>query len=291
MDENAEDKLVRRNYKDSLFCYLFREKENALSLYNALNGSNYTEADSLEIVTLEDAVYLSLKNDCAVYIHSSIALFEQQSSWNPNMPIRGLLYFAAEYSGWLSQNNKDVFSSKLIKIPNPQYFVLYNGERNKPEKVDLKLSEAFEKPAEGYEWTAHVINVNAGCNKEILDRCKVLGEYAQFVAEVRKNRCEGMPLVDAINTAIDSCIGRGILEQFLKKHKAEVMNMVLFEYDEDLHFKTLREEGREEGIYGAVDLLRSCGLADSTIKEKIMEKFSLTESQAEGYLTHGLVTA
>ncbi len=191
----------------------------------------------------------------------------------------------------MSQNNKDVFSSKLIKIPTPQYFVLYNGERNKPEKVDLKLSEAFEKPAEGYEWTAHVINVNAGCNKEILDRCKVLGEYAQFVAEVRKNRCEGMPLVDAINTAIDSCIGRGILEQFLKKHKAEVMNMVLFEYDENLHYKTLREEGREEGIYGAVDILRSCGLADSTIKEKIMEKFSLTEPKAEVYLTHGLMTA
>ena len=87
---------ARRNHKDGLFCRLFADRENALSLYNALTGSAYTDADGLEVVTLEDAVYISQKNDCAVCVQSSLALFEQQSSWNPNVPLRGFLYFAAE---------------------------------------------------------------------------------------------------------------------------------------------------------------------------------------------------
>ena len=158
---------ARRNHKDSLFCRLFAEKENALSLYNALTGSSYTSADGLEIVTLEDAVYLSQKNDCAVCVQSSLALFEQQSSWNPNMPLRGLLYFAAEYAGWLARHKKDVHSGGLVKIPAPNYYVLYNGTTERKEREELRLSDAFEKPAEGYEWTAHVVNVNAGHNTAI----------------------------------------------------------------------------------------------------------------------------
>ncbi|MBP5465901.1 MAG: hypothetical protein J6Y13_12110 [Treponema sp.] len=185
---------VRRNHKDSLFCRLFSDRENALSLYNALTGSSYTDADGLEIVTLEDAVYLSQKNDCAVCVQTSLALFEQQSTWNPNMPLRGLLYFAAEYAGWLARHKVDVHSSTLVQIPSPGYFVLYNGTEKQVEKTDLRLSEAFEKPAEGYEWTAHVVNVNAGHNSGILARCPLLGEYAAFIADIRQGQAAGLPL-------------------------------------------------------------------------------------------------
>ena len=239
---------IRRNHKDSLFCRLFAEKENALSLYNALTGSSYTDADGLEIVTLEDAVYLSQKNDCAVCVQSSLALFEQQSSWNPNMPLRGLLYFAAEYAGWLARNKKDVHSGGLVKIPAPNYYVLYNGLDREVETKDLKLSEAFEKPAEGYEWTAHVVNVNAGHNTAILNRCELLGEYAEFIADARQMQQEGLSPRDAVDAAVDACIRRdGKLAEFMRKHKAEVNGMYLFGVDfEKIHREAVIEKVREE---------------------------------------------
>ncbi|MCR5622635.1 MAG: hypothetical protein K6G18_12405 [Treponema sp.] len=239
---------ARRNHKDSLFCRLFSDKENALSLYNALTGSSYTDADGLEIVTLEDAVYLSQKNDCAVCVQSSLALFEQQSSWNPNMPLRGLLYFAAEYAGWLARHKVDVHSSSLVKIPSPVYFVLYNGMDRQVEKTELRLSESFEKPAEGYEWTAHVVNVNAGHNAQVLGRCPLLGEYAAFIADIRQGQADGKPLTEAVDAAVDKCIRKGgKLAEFMRKHKAEVNSMYLFGVDfEAIHREAMQREAQEK---------------------------------------------
>jgi hypothetical protein len=240
---------ARRNHKDGLFCRLFADRENALSLYNALTGSSYTDADGLEIVTLEDAVYISQKNDCAVCVQSSLALFEHQSSWNPNMPLRGLLYFAAEYAGWMARHKKDVHSGGLVKIPAPNYYVLYNGTDRNVDKMDLKLSEAFEKPAEGYEWTAHVVNINAGHNTAILRRCDLLEQYAQFIADIRQRQKDGLSPDNAVDAAVDACILRGgKLAEFLRKHKAEVNFMYLFGVDfEQIHREAMIEEAQEKG--------------------------------------------
>ena len=101
---------VRQTHKDRLFCNLFSKKENALSLYNALNGTDYKNENELEIVTLEDALYLTMKNDVSICLCGNISLWEQQSSVNPNMPLRGLLYFAREYEGWLASRKKDIIA-------------------------------------------------------------------------------------------------------------------------------------------------------------------------------------
>ena len=272
---------ARRNHKDSLFCRLFSDRENALSLYNALTGSSYTEADGLEIVTLEDAVYLSRKNDCAVCVQASLALFEQQSSWNPNMPLRGLLYFDAEYEGWLAKNKKYVYSGNLVKIPSPAYFVLYNGTERQEEKTELRLSDAFEKPSEGYEWTAHVVNVNAGHNAGILSRCQLLGEYADFIADVRQGQAAGKPLAGAVDAAVDKCIRRGgKLSDFMRKHKAEVKRMYWFEYDAKLHDEVLQEEAFEEGQKRA---LRNLMTNLSWSAEQAMDALSIPAEERGKY--------
>ena len=193
-------------------------------------------------------MYLSQKNDGAVCVQSSLALFEQQSSWNPNMHLRGLLYFAAEYAGWLARHKKDVHSGGLVKIPAPDYYVLYNGTAERQEREELRLSDAFEKPAEGYEWTAHVVNVNAGHNTAILDRCELLGEYADFIADTRQKQQKGLSPRAAIDAAVDACIQRdGKLAEFMRKHKAEVNGMYLFGVDfEKIHREAMKEEARKE---------------------------------------------
>lgn len=239
---------VHKKYKDRLFCHLFSEKENALSLYNAVNETDYTDVENLEIVTLEDVLYLSMKNDLAVYFHDCLDLFEQQSTVNPNMPVRGLLYFARELEGWLSRHSENLYSRKQIQLPTPGYYVLYNGSENMPEVQTLLLSNAFERKVEGYEWMAKVWNINAGHNLKLMKRCPILEEYSMFIGSIEKHRREGRKIEEAVTISIDSCIKEGILADYLRKHKAEVKGMVLTEFDQKLYEKTIHEEAREEGL-------------------------------------------
>ena len=281
---------VQRKYKDRLFCHLFSDRDNALSLFNAVSGTDYTDADGLKIVTLEDAVYLTMKNDLAVCIHSWLKLFEQQSSWNPNMPLRGFLYFAREFSGWLTQNRKDLYGTRLVKIPAPEYYVLYNGRREEADRQDLLLSDAFGHKVSGYEWTAHVININAGHTPDVMEKCRTLKEYSLFIDEVRREQDSGQALEDSVREAVNRCIRNGVLSEYLLKNKAEVSDMILTEYDEDLHTQTLlaegREEGREEGRREMVVEFARQGVSEVTISaatklsveqvRKILEEESVT---------------
>lgn len=246
----------RRNYKDRLFCRLFSEKDAALSLFNAANETHYTNADQLQITTLEDSLYLGLKNDLAICFHDSISLFEQQSSVNPNLPLRGLLYFARQYQNWLVSHDADLHSTKLIRLPAPRYYVLYNGLQTQPRKTIHRLSDSFLLETEGFEWTAQLLNINAEKAHPILKDCPLLRDYSFFVREVRKAeqslgkqaKASGETLSKALETAIDSCIAQDILKPYLTKHKAEVTQMILTEFNQELHERILRKEGFEDGF-------------------------------------------
>ena len=237
---------VQRNYKDTFFRMLFKEKENLLSLYNALNGTDYTDVDELEIATLENAVYMNYKNDVSFVFEHELLLYEHQSTVNPNMPLRDLFYVTDILQK--RTYNKDLYSTKRIRIPAPRFVVFYNGVDHQPERYTLKLSDAYEKKQEDpeLELTVTMYNINYGCNKEIMDACRTLKEYAMYVERVR-TYAKQMPLNEAVERAIDECIEEDILSDFLKRNRAEVMAVSIYEYDEELHFKTLFEEGHESG--------------------------------------------
>ena len=116
---------VRRKYKDRLFQKVFEDKKDLLELYNAVNETNYTNPDELEITTLEDVIYLSMKNDLSFIIGSTLNLYEHQSTYNPNIPIRSLIYFARLYEAYINKNGYNVYGHKLIKLPTPQFIVFY----------------------------------------------------------------------------------------------------------------------------------------------------------------------
>ena len=179
--------FVRRNYKDSLFRRIFTDKNDLLDLYNALNGTSYDDPNELEIVTLEDAIYLSMKNDLSFIISSTLNLYEHQSSINPNMPIRGFLYFARQYEAYITRNKLDIYNSPLVRLPVPKYVILYNGTKSQPDISELKLSDAFINKDELHddsnvlECTATVLNINYGHNIETLNCCKRLHDYSNRV--------------------------------------------------------------------------------------------------------------
>ena len=242
---------ANRQYKDTVFRMLFSEKENLLSLYNAVTGNAYQNADDLKIVTLENAIYMGMKNDLAFMLETNIYLYEHQSTLNPNIPLRDLIYIGIEYQQYV--NNKSLYSSSLQKIPAPKFMVFYNGTDAVDDRVELRLSNAYEHLAgePDLELKVLMLNVNEGHNKELMEQCQTLKEYAIYVARVRKYTSE-MNLNDAVARAIDECIKEEILVEFLRKNRSEVKMVSILEYDKEWEEKKLRkaeyEAGRSEGI-------------------------------------------
>lgn len=170
---------ANREYKDTLFRKIFGSEENRkylLSLYNSINHSDYQSPEELEILTMEDVLYVSMKNDVAFLLDSEINLYEHQSTINRNMPVRGFLYAAKLMQDWMAKHHQNLYQKKQIKLPTPKYVVFYNGQEPMEDRVELRLSDAFIKPVrEGtYEWTADVYNINFGRNRELMESCQAL---------------------------------------------------------------------------------------------------------------------
>ena len=246
-----KENKVQRNYKDTVFRMLFKEKENLLTLYNALNQTAYTDTDGLEITTLENAVYMNYKNDISFVFDFELMLYEHQSSVNPNMPLRDLIYVTKVLQGRIIGEN--LYGTALVRIPTPRFVIFYNGADSCPERQILKLSDAFEKQPEKpeLELLVTVYNINWGYNPDLMEACRLLREYAQYVEQVRIF-AKDMPFSDAVETAVEHCIRNGILEEFLTKNRAEAIAMSIFEYNEEQHLKSEREQayqnGRDDGI-------------------------------------------
>ena len=258
---------INRKGKDALFRIIFGEnKENALALYNAINDSDYTNTDDLEITTLEDAVYIGVKNDVSFLFNHDMNLYEHQSTHCPNMPLRGLGYFTDLYKihlGGEELSRERIYDSERVMIPTPKYYVFYNGVKDRPETEELRLSDSYEGEGD-IEVRAHIINVNAGCSKELMRQCKPLSDYSEFVHRVRKYREEGLSKEEAAEKAIDSCLEDGILEDILRKERAKVANALYTALTEEeierLHNMQLERatrRGLEQGLeQGQSEMIR-----------------------------------
>ena len=216
----AEGERINFKYKDTVFRLLFSDKERLLSLYNALSTKRCDNIDDLKVVTLEDAIYMEVKNDIAFLVGTDIHMYEHQSTFNPNMPLRFLQYIAAEYQRLTDK--RSLYSRKLVKLPTPHFVVFYNGTESTPDHDVLKLSDAFERKAQdvSLELVADVYNINSGHNGAIQDACTTLKGYSEFVKRTRDNQ-RTMPFSQAISKAVDDCIHDGILADFLRNNKGE----------------------------------------------------------------------
>ena len=288
---NILDTKANPKYKDSLFRRIFGEnKTNALSLYNAINNSNYTDESELEYTTLDDVIYIKIKNDVSFLVGTSLNLYEHQSSYNPNMPLRGFLYFADLYRQIIKDNER-IYSQQIVRIPNPKYIVFYNGSTSKvkDDVIKLKLSDCFEVSdySGEFEWTATLVNINMDFNQKLFEKCRILQEYSIFIQRVKDYNVKEKDLSKAIDKAVDDCIQDDILRDILEKQKKEGRDVVLTEFDEEKFEEMLREEGREEGrkvgqieIYckfvanGRVsfsEAVEECGLSEKEFLDKMKE--------------------
>lgn len=263
---------ANRNYKDTVFRMLFSDRKNLLSLYNAVNGTSYKNPEELEIVTLENAIYMGMKNDLAFIIATNLFLYEHQSTYNPNMPLRDLFYISSEYQKLV--DHKSLYSSVLQKIPAPNFIVFYNGTEKKEDRWENALSDAYETPDKEPRLVLKVLtlNMNEGHNKELMEQCQTLREYAKYVALVRKYKKE-MKLDAAVKCAVDECIQSGILAEFLKKNRAEVIAVSIFEYDKEEEEKKLRKAEYEAGY----DDGKKLGITEGEIRKAKETAIELTK--------------
>lgn len=299
-DQRADRKQVQRNVKDRLFRYLFEKDRDALlDLYNALNGTVYRDASRLEIVTIESAVYVVMKNDLAFVLAGTLNMYEHQSTYSPNLPVRFLIYLAQEYQRVIEQAEKSLYGSGLISLPTPKCVVFYNGTREMPEEQTLRISDAFEDKAvkADVELAVRMLNINHGHNRPLMERCGVLKEYSEFVDITRTYTDTEKDVETALAEAVDYCIENGILEKFLRENRAEVLGMLLEEFDIKKYERTLRSEGLEEGmelgrkqgieqgieqgIRLMVEVLQETGQTKAYVAGKLMEKHALPETEAE----------
>ena len=274
-EEIVNAQRVVRKYKDTVFRMLFNSKKELLTLYNALNDTEYTNEDELEIVTLENAVYMTFKNDVSCLLDMNIQLFEQQASINPNMPLRFLMYITRQLEKLVVKKN--LYGSKLIELPNPRFFVFYNGKDEQPEVDELCLSSSYKHKTDEINLELKVLqlNINSGYNEEVKRKCPTLFQYMQYVNLVRDN-LKDYSLEDAVPLAVDYCITHDILKDFLLANKAEVVSMSIFEFDEELYKKSIREEGYEDGYkkglqQGHDESRNAIEQKDAAIKQKDAE--------------------
>ena len=280
MEESNIDVLTaNRMYKSRIFAMLFSDRNELLKLYNAINGTSYDDPDLLQVNTLENAVYMSMQNDVSFIIDMRLNLYEHQSTYSPNLPVRYLLYVADVYSDYTKDMN--LYGTKAVKLPTPRFVIFYNGQAEQPDRKELKLSELFSIPDAdpSLELKAVMLNIKKGHNRKLMETCRTLQDYAEYTFRVREYAAE-MPLDLAVEQAITECISEGILADFLRKNRAEAKKVSIYEYDEERHMRQTREEGMEEGYANGfsqgieqgitqtvINLLKSGLLTDIQIRE------------------------
>ena len=296
MNQNTQTQPVNRLYKSKIFAMLYSSKKELLELYNAVSGRHYEDPELLEINTLENAIYMSMHNDVSFLIDSRLSLYEHQSTYSPNLPLRYLFYISDLYSGMTKDEN--LYGIKCVELPAPQFIIFYNGEKEQPDRSILKLSDAYsvkeEHPA--LELTAVMLNINRGHNEKLKGMCKSLKDYSEYTERVRKY-VRTVPIEDAVEWAIQGCIEEDILAEFLKQNRAEAKSVSIYEYDQEKHMRQEREtfwedgravgrsEGRAEGrTEGRGELLKeqiqkklAKGKSISVIAEEVEEEEAVIE--------------
>ena len=239
---------VTSKFKDNVFCMLYRDKRNLLELYNALNNSAYTNVDDLQVTTLNGGSYMKYKNDASFLLCMSLYMFEQQSSKNPNMPLRFLHYVSDVFRELFS--NSMLHRRSMIKIPVPHFVTFYNGlEKWIEDEDEIRLSDMYEIPTDNPELELKVRVININEDVHILNKCKTLRDYMTFVNKVRfKMGVEGDDVRIAVTEAMDECIDEDILVDFFEQHREEVVEVSIYDYDEEEVRKVLAKEMAEEMV-------------------------------------------
>ena len=264
-----------REYKSDVISMMLQIPEYALDVYNAMNDSAYTDPDMIQIMRLENGISLSVRNDASFFISNYLNLYEHQSTYSPNAPLRFLVYLTNLLKKLIGK--RDLYGRKRVQIATPHFAVFYNGTEKRPEKEVLKLSDAFINRTDTpeIELTVTVYNINPNNNTQLLEKSEVLRSYMIFVNRVRENLehqkkiAQNAPEYDeaayeeelevAINEAIDYCVKHHIMEEFFRENRSEVTKSMVLDYTWERREELIRAEEYEDGKREGLEIGRAEG--------------------------------
>jgi predicted transposase/invertase (TIGR01784 family) len=273
---------LNTKHKASVFSTLFSDPETLRELYSAIEGVDVPKDAVISINTLSDVLFMGQLNDVSFTINDQlVVLIEHQSTINNNIPIRMLMYIGRVYEKIIERER--LYQKKLVKIPAPEFIVLYNGVDQFPDYIKLRLSDAFInikglESIESLELIAHVYNINHGRNPQMLEKSRNLDGYSIFIAKIREYRKE-LSLEESVKAAIKYCIGNEVLKEFFKEHSSEVINMLTEEPSMEKIMAILTQESREEGHEQGLERGREEGheQASMQIAKNLLAKGSTPE--------------
>lgn len=259
---------IKRTYKDGVFRSLFNNEEKLLELYNALTDRNYPEGTPIKIITLDNVIFNEIKNDVAFIIDDRfIILTEHQSTLSPNFPLRMLCYLGKEYEK--TSFSKDIFSTRLKKIPTPELYVFYEGVEDAPVEWELKLSDAFKEKCDtiSVEVVVKVINVNYEKGAELLARCKTMQEYSLFMHMIRVKYAETGDINTAVRETIRECINSDVLREYLMDQRGDIMSVLEVNLTIEEREEIRWQDGYEEATCRIAKNLKASGMDVEMIAE------------------------
>ena len=257
--------MTNPKVRDTVFCKYMSTGDHLLALLNAIKGTSYTDPSNIKINTLNGSFYSSIKNDISFMLDTLIMmLIEHQTTINPNMPIRMLEYVAELFRRYMEPEKRKVYSTDLIKLPAPEFYVFYDGDDTSFEHQTLRLSDAFMAPSDKLELIVNVYNLADGMNEDLKERCRPLNEYSIFSNHYKQLRKQRLPIDEAVSATIRYCIDNNVMKDYLQHNESEVIDMFGFEWDEKEERQALIEtseaRGEERGKISTIRNLLASGL-------------------------------
>ena len=252
---------LNREYRDSVFRMLFNDKKKLIELYNAVFDTDYGPDTPIDIKTIEDVLFVHMKNDIAFTLDNKfIVLTEHQSTINPNMPVRNLIYLSTILQKMYKK--AEFYQTVPLPLPQPEFIVFYNGSRKMPEYQELKLSDSFlgeKKEKYALDLTVKVFNINIKEDEGILARSATLSQYSRLVEKIKTAALDGEVSERIMSLIFKECINEGILPEFLTEHGLEVINMLFKEFTEEEREELYTQSGYKMGLADGLEQGRAEG--------------------------------
>lgn len=238
--EEKEGRVVKHTVKDSVFTSLFKEKRYLIQLYRALHPEDTeTTEDDLKDVTVSNVLVDDIYNDLGFTVGTTIMLLiEVQSSWTVNIIFRALMYLVQTYREYFRKTKQNLYKSKKLKMPKPEIYVIYVGDR-KTRPEEISLSEEF------FEGKDICIDVRV---KMIYDgkNGDIINQYVVFTKVCNEQVAIHGRTREAVQEAIRICKEKNVLKEYLSSREKEVVDMLMELYDEQEVLRSYVESEKYE---------------------------------------------
>lgn len=221
-----DEEVAKHTIKDSVFTDLFQDKKYLIQLYRTLHPEDQdTTEEQLSDITIHNIMTNDVYNDVGFMVGEKLLILtEAQATWTENIAVRILIYLMVTYQDYIKKTKQNVYKSKKIRLPKPEMYVIYTGDRKeRPEYISL-AEEFFDGQ-----------NIFLDAKIKVLygsDKDDIISQYVTFTKVYDEQRKLHGRTRKAVTETIRICKDKNVLKEYLEEREKEVENIMLAMYDE-----------------------------------------------------------